>query len=135
MENININPKICKEEIFGVAYSGGGNRGAVHIGIMKAMIENRLIPTHIAGVSAGAFVGAFHAADPSSQSYLNLLRDFLKEMGRDLFGLSIPQIVGKFLTHGANIKSLGSLDKLEKFMHKNLPFKTFEELNSTLEFS
>lgn len=85
MENININPKICKEEIFGVAYSGGGNRGAVHIGIMKAMIENRLIPTHIAGVSAGAFVGAFHAADPSSQSYLNLLRDFLKEMGEGSF--------------------------------------------------
>lgn len=132
MRNINFNPKICKEEILGIAYSGGGNRGVIHIGIMKALIENKKIPTHIAGVSAGAFVGAFHAADPSSLSYFKLLREFLGEMGRDLFGLSIPQIVGKFLTQGANIKSLGSLDKLENFMHNNLPFKTFEELKVPL---
>lgn len=127
-----VNPKICKEEILGVAYSGGGNRGAIHLGIMKALIEEKIIPTHIAGVSAGAFVGAFHAADPTSESYFNLLRDFLGEMGRDLFGLSVPQIIGKFLTNGTNIKSLGSLDKLEKFMRKNLPFKTFEELKVPL---
>ena len=80
----NVNPKICKEEILGVSYSGGGNRGAIHLGIMKALIEKRIIPTHIAGVSAGAFVGAFHAADPTSKSYSNLLRDFLNEMGTDL---------------------------------------------------
>ena len=49
-------------------------------------------------------------------------------MGRDLFGLSIPQIIGKLLTKGARVKSLGSLDKFEHFMRKNLPFKTFEEL-------
>ena len=128
----NVDPKICKKEILGVSYSGGGNRGAIHLGIMKALIERRIIPTHIAGVSAGAFVGAFHAADPTSKSYFNLLRDFLNEMGRELFGLSVPQIIGKFLTHGTNIKSLGSLDNLEKFMRKNLPFKTFEDLKIPL---
>ena len=119
-----VDPKICKEEILGVAYSGGGNRGAIHFGIMKALIEEEIKPTHIAGVSAGAFVGAFHAADPTSLSYFNLARDLIKEMGRDLFGLSIPQIIGKLLTKGARVKSLGSLDKFEHFMRKNLPFKT-----------
>ena len=88
MRNINFNPKICKEEILGLAYSGGGNRGVIHIGIMKALIENKKIPTHIAGVSAGAFVGAFHAADPSSLSYFKLLREFLGE--RSLWPLYSP---------------------------------------------
>lgn len=132
MENLKIDPKICKEEIVGIAYSGGGNRGSVHIGIMKALIEKKVIPTHIAGVSAGAFVGAFHAAAPSSLTYFNLVKDLLGEMGRDLFGLSVPQIIGKFLTQGTRVKNLGSLDKFERFMLKNLPFRTFEELKVPL---
>ena len=106
--------------------------GAIHFGTMKALIEKEIKPTHIAGVSAGAFVGAFHATDPTSLSYFNLARDLIKEMGRDLFGLSIPQIIGKLLTKGARVKSLGSLDKFEHFMRKNLPFKTFEELKIPL---
>ena len=132
MENLKLDPKICKEEIIGVAYSGGGNRGSVHIGIMKAFIENKIIPTHIAGVSAGAFIGAFHAADPYSLSYFNFAKDILGEMGRDLFGLSVPQIIGKFLTQGTRVKSLGSLNKFERFMLKNLPFKTFDDLKVPL---
>ena len=132
MELREVNANICKEEILGIAYSGGGNRGAIHLGVMKAFIEAKITPTHIAGVSAGAFIGAFHAADPSSLTYFNLVLDLLKEMGRDLFGLSVPQIIGKFITQGIGIKSLGSLDKLEYFMRKNMPFKTFEELKVPL---
>jgi NTE family protein len=127
-----VNPKICKEIILGVSYSGGGNRGAVHLGIMKALIEGKIKPTHIAGVSAGAFVGTFHAADPNSLSYFNLAKDLISRMGRELFGLSIPQIISKFLTQGTHLKSLGSLTKFESFMRKHLPFKTFEELKVPL---
>ena len=80
-----VDPKICKEEILGVAYSGGGNRGAIHFGIMKALIEEEIKPTHIAGVSAGAFVGAFHAADPTSLSYLQPSPRFDKRNGTGPF--------------------------------------------------
>ena len=128
-----VNPNICKEEILGVSYSGGGNRGAVHLGIMKALIESDIKPTRIAGVSAGAYVGAFHAADPSSLSYFSLARDLIAQMGRELFGLSAVQVATKFLAQGLKMKSLGSLDALESFMIKNLPFKTFEELKIPLE--
>ncbi len=128
-----FDPKICKEEVLGIAYSGGGNRGAVHLGTMKAMIETGIAPTRITGVSAGAFVGAFHAADPSSLKYFELAQNLVSQMSRDLFGLSVPELFAKFLTQGAGIKSLGSLDKLEGFMRKNLPFTTFEELAIPLE--
>jgi NTE family protein len=45
----------------GLVLSGGGMRGAAHIGAIKALEEHKIIPTHIAGASAGAIVGAFYA--------------------------------------------------------------------------
>ena len=45
----------------GLVLSGGGMRGAAHIGAIKALEEHNLYPTHIAGTSAGAIVGALYA--------------------------------------------------------------------------
>jgi NTE family protein len=45
----------------GLVLSGGGMRGAAHIGAIKALEEHNIYPTHIAGTSAGAIVGAFYA--------------------------------------------------------------------------
>ncbi len=45
----------------GLVLSGGGVRGAAHIGVVKALEEHGLYPTHIAGTSAGAIVGALYA--------------------------------------------------------------------------
>lgn len=46
----------------GLVLSGGGARGAAHIGAIKALEEHAIFPTHIAGTSAGAIVGALYAA-------------------------------------------------------------------------
>ncbi|MBF8149126.1 patatin-like phospholipase family protein [Winogradskyella sp. F6397] len=46
----------------GLVLSGGGARGAAHIGVIKALEEHGIFPTHIAGASAGAIVGALYAA-------------------------------------------------------------------------
>lgn len=45
----------------GLVLSGGGARGAAHIGVIKALEEHKIFPTHIAGTSAGAIVGALYA--------------------------------------------------------------------------
>ena len=46
----------------GLVLSGGGARGAAHIGAIKALEERGIFPTHIAGTSSGAIVGALYAA-------------------------------------------------------------------------
>ncbi len=46
----------------GLVLSGGGVRGIAHIGAIKALEEMDIYPTHIAGASAGAIVGALYAA-------------------------------------------------------------------------
>ncbi|MFZ5974836.1 MAG: patatin-like phospholipase family protein [Bacillota bacterium] len=47
---------------FGLALSGGGARGAAHVGILKALLEEGLMPSYVAGTSAGAIVGALFAS-------------------------------------------------------------------------
>lgn len=46
----------------GLALSGGGIKGLAHIGVLKALEENQIKPTHLAGTSAGAIVAALYAA-------------------------------------------------------------------------
>ena len=58
----------------GLVLSGGGMRGIAHIGAIKALEEHNIIPTHIAGTSAGAIVGALYAYGYNSKEILNFFQ-------------------------------------------------------------
>lgn len=58
----------------GLVLSGGGARGATHIGTIKALEEHGIHPTHIAGTSSGAIVGALYAAGVSWSEILNFFK-------------------------------------------------------------
>jgi NTE family protein len=57
----------------GLVLSGGGVRGVSHVGVIKALEEHNIIPTHITGSSAGAIVGALYAY---GYNYKEILRFF-----------------------------------------------------------
>jgi len=65
----------------GLVLSGGGIRGVAHIGAIKALEEHDIYPSHIAGTSAGAVVGALYAGGCSWEEIL----DFFKTV--ELFSL------------------------------------------------
>ncbi|GHT11001.1 patatin [Bacteroidia bacterium] len=46
----------------GLVMSGGGAKGMVHLGVIKALEENNIPIDYIAGTSAGALVGAMYAS-------------------------------------------------------------------------
>lgn len=46
----------------GLVLSGGGARGAAHIGVLQALNENGIFPSHVSGASAGALIGALYCA-------------------------------------------------------------------------
>lgn len=58
----------------GLVLSGGGARGVAHIGAIKALEEYGISPTHIAGTSSGAIVGALYAADVSWSEMLKFFK-------------------------------------------------------------
>ncbi len=45
----------------GLVLSGGGVRAIAHIGFIQVLLENNIIPTQVAGTSAGGLVSALYA--------------------------------------------------------------------------
>ena len=57
----------------GLVLSGGGAKGAVHLGVIKALEENDIPIDCIAGTSIGAIVGSMYAMGYSPDEILDLL--------------------------------------------------------------
>ena len=101
----------------GVALSGGGARGFAHIGALRALAEEGLVPDIIAGVSAGSVVAAFYASgllngpgpDP-------LLRLFSTGKFSDFAEMHVPR------------QSFFSLDRFQAHLEKLLPYQSIEQL-------
>jgi NTE family protein len=58
----------------GLALSGGGVRGIAHIGVIKALEEQGIYPSIIAGTSAGAIIGALYAGGCSWEGMLDFFK-------------------------------------------------------------
>jgi NTE family protein len=58
----------------GIVLSGGGARGAAHLGVLKALDELEIEISAISGVSAGAVIGALYAAGVSPEKILETLK-------------------------------------------------------------
>ncbi|MCL1046996.1 patatin-like phospholipase family protein [Shewanella electrodiphila] len=60
----------------GLALSGGGAKGAAHVGVLRYLEENQIAVDYIAGTSIGAYVGGLYAlgysADDIEEIMLNL---------------------------------------------------------------
>ena len=59
----------------GLALSGGGAKGFVHVGILKAFDEYGIKPDIISGVSAGSIVSVLYASGYSYQEILDKFKN------------------------------------------------------------
>lgn len=100
---------------FSLSFSGGGCRGAAHIGVLLALHEAALYPCAVSGTSAGAIAAGFYAAGYSAEALL-LLCQKLKKNGEKLIDVDILGIL-KFAKNIALRQSIGisGLLKGEKF--------------------
>lgn len=64
----------------GIAFSGGGVKGAAHIGVLKALLENNIKIDAVAGTSAGSIVAAMYALGYTPEEMLKLFKYFSKDM-------------------------------------------------------
>lgn len=67
------------------ALSGGGNRGPIQVGAMRALFERNITPEILVGTSAGALNSAFTAADPTAQNNEKLAQLWLNTRSQDIF--------------------------------------------------
>ncbi|HEY8099916.1 MAG TPA: patatin-like phospholipase family protein, partial [Burkholderiaceae bacterium] len=57
-----VPPKPPKNIKIGLALGGGAARGFAHIGVIKVLEANGIVPDIVVGTSAGSLVGALYAA-------------------------------------------------------------------------
>jgi len=93
--------------------SGGGSRGFAHLGVVKALGEHGILPSAIAGTSAGALAGVFLADGYTP--------DEIKEMVSDRSKLDL------FSWNGFK-PGLMSMKNIREFLVKNLRHTEFENL-------
>lgn len=101
----------------GLVLSGGGARGIMHLGVIKALQERGVEFTAIAGTSAGAIVGALFSHGYSPDEVLDKLLkiNFLKYLR--------PSFKGPGLL---------KMDKVEELYKELLPHNSFESLTIPL---
>jgi len=64
----------------GIAFAGGGVKGAAHIGALKALEENGIKPEIVAGTSIGSIIAALYAMGYTTEKILEIFKFFAKEI-------------------------------------------------------
>lgn len=109
-------PIVYKLDI-GITLSGGGARGAAHIGALRALTEAGIVPNRVVGVSAGALVGAMYAAG----------------IGFDeMMSFALKSSILRFYRIGMPIAGLTSSDYLKERLATVVPENSFDGLKIPL---
>lgn len=110
----------------GIAFSGGGVKGAAHIGVLKALEENNIHVDAVAGTSAGSIVAALYAMGYTTQEMINLFRYFAKGMLRANPGEFVTNVrTGK----GLRVEGALSSINIELAMQEVAKYKKLKNIN------
>lgn len=103
---------------------GGGNLGAIQVGMLQAVLERGIVPDELVGCSAGAMNAALIAADPTADG-LERLRE-LWLTGQEDIVAPFSRFDGvRLLTHrGVSLQSNAGLRRL---LETTLPHRRFED--------
>ncbi|HTX01927.1 MAG TPA: patatin-like phospholipase family protein [Acidimicrobiales bacterium] len=77
--------------------SGGGNLGALQVGMLGALIESGVQPAMIVGTSVGAVNGTLLASRPDAQGIGEIVAFWSSLRRRDLLGVSATTLIGGLL--------------------------------------
>ena len=103
---------------------GGGNLGALQVGMLQAVLERGIVPDEIVGCSAGALNAAMLAADPTAEG-LDRLRTLWTTSQEDIVAPFTKFDGVRLLTHrGASLQSNAGLRRL---LESTLPHRRFED--------
>lgn len=107
--------------------SGGGNLGAVQVGMLRALVEANIKPDLIIGCSVGAINGGSFAANPTAEGvdHLETLWQRMSDRDPDLMPNRLMPVVAQMARKG---EALHDQTVLADLLDEELPAKTFEDL-------
>jgi len=70
---IGISPLLVLGQSVGLVLSGGGSKGLAHIGVIKALEENRIPVDYVGGTSMGAIIGGCYAMGMTTDEMIRII--------------------------------------------------------------
>ena len=112
----------------GLALSGGGAKGAAHIGVLQAFEEEGISIDYISGTSSGSIVSCVYACGYTPYEILSMFKVYCKFMAD--YDKSIPFKLGSMLFSGKiNIKGFAKGDNLEATVYKYCKLKKITNIS------
>lgn len=104
--------------MIGFVFGGGGNRGALQVGAVRALLERGIVPQILVGTSVGAINAAYLAAGPSLETVAELEELWHRVTGDDVYPGGRLAVAWRLLRERT---SLYPSENLYAFLRRNMP--------------
>lgn len=114
---------------YGICFSGGGIKGAAHIGAIKALEEENFKFNYISGTSSGSIIATLYAAGYSSDEMLKFFKKYAKKIKYvDLKNILIL-LINLFIKRKIVIKGFNEGTIIERLLNKELNKKNIKNIS------
>ncbi len=102
----------------GLCLSGGGVKGAAHIGVIKALEEEKIKPDYLSGTSSGSIVTALYSMGYTPKEMIDLFKLYAKSISKIDFFTIIKLVLGLIFTKKIHIQGLNNGNKIRKLIQE-----------------
>lgn len=113
----------------GLALSGGGIKGAAHIGVLKALEEENIKIDYISGTSSGSIVATLYAIGYKAEEIYEIFKNYSKEINYISIWNIFKLIYGLIIKKDIIIQGLNNGKKIEKLMKEFCEQKNIKNIN------
>ena len=114
---------------YGICFSGGGIKGAAHIGAIKALEEENLKFDYISGTSSGSIIATLYAAGYSSDEMLKFFKKYAKKIKYVDPKNILILLINLFIKRKIVIKGFNEGTIIERLLNKELNKKNIRNIS------
>ena len=110
----------------GLCLTGGGIKGAAHIGVIKALEEENIKFDCVSGTSSGSIVASLYAMGYTPEDMLELFKNYGKEISKIDWCIIFKLIFGLIFKRKICVEGLNKGTKIEKIINKRAKQKNIK---------
>lgn len=114
---------------YGICFSGGGIKGAAHIGAIKALEEENLKFDYISGTSSGSIIATLYATGYSSDEMLKFFKKYAKKIKYVDPKNILILLINLFIKRKIVIKGFNEGTIIERLLNKELNKKNIRNIS------